>query len=189
MHSVDPDQLSNIRLLANALRAYYPLSHSLGPNTSLLIVHPPPSVDSSSVEDYRQKFWAILRGLRLCDLEPWPEDIPTETDAAEWTFCFDGVPWFLAALTPAHEQRQSRRADNFTIAVQPKWVFNNLFKTPETRERAVQAVRKLMPAYDNIEISPDLAAYGSKGSTEAHQYYLLDENETSHCPFKDLDAK
>ena len=67
-------------------------------------------------------------------------------------------------------------------------MFDNLFKTPEKRRAAVQAVRKLMPAYDNIEASPDLSAYGTEGTTEAHQYYLLDENKTSYCPYNDLNA-
>ena len=56
------------------------------------------------------------------------------------------------------------------------------------RRHAVEAVRKLIPAYDTVGISPDLAAYGEKGSTEAHQYFLLDENKTSSCPYNDLDA-
>ena len=56
------------------------------------------------------------------------------------------------------------------------------------RRQAVEAVRKLIPPYDTIEISPDLAAYGDEGSTEAHQYFLLDENKTSSCPYNDLDA-
>ena len=103
-------------------------------------------------------------------------------------FCFDGAPWFFAAMTPAHEQRQSRHASNFVVAVQPRWVFDHLFRTPEMRRHAVEAVRKLIPAYDTVGISPDLAAYGEKGSTEAHQYFLLDENKTSSCPYNDLDA-
>ncbi len=90
-------------------------------------------------------------------------------------------------MTPAHEQRHSRYAPNFVIAMQPKWVFDNLFRTLEKRRAAVEAVRKLMPAFDEIEPSPDLSAYGTEGTTEAHQYYLLDENKTSHCPFADLD--
>ena len=188
MHSEDSSQTRNVRLVAHALRAYLPQSYSLGSNTSLLIIHPP-SKTQHSVDEYRRKFWAILKGLRSCDLQPWPEDIPTETSAAKWAFCFDGVPWFLAAMTPAHEQRLSRRASNFTIAVQPKWVFTQLFKTPEIREKTVQAVRTLIPAYDKIEISPDLSAYGTEGTTEAHQYYLSDENKTSYCPFDELDAQ
>lgn len=31
-----------------------------------------------------------------------------------------------------------------------------------------------MPPYGSVEISPGFAADGSKGLTEAHQYYLLD---------------
>ena len=185
-HSDDPTEPRNLRLVANAMRAYLPLSHSLGPNTSLVIIHPP-SDTKHSTEAYQQKFWNLLRGLRTCDPKPWPSDIPSETDASKWAFCFDGVPWFPAAMTPAHEHRQSRHAPNFTVAMQPKWVFDNLFRTPEKRRAAVDAVRKLMPAYDEIEPSPDLSAYGTEGTTEAHQYYLLDENKTSYCPYEDLD--
>ena len=187
LHSEDPTEPRNIRLVANALRAYLPISHSLGPNTSLVIVFPRLGKQQLSVEAYQEKFWQLLRGLRSCDLHPWPANIPAETGAPKWAFCFDGVPWFPAAMTPAHEQRQSRHAPNFTIAMQPKWVFDNLFRTPERRRASVEAVRSLMPAYDKIEPSPDLSAYGTEGTTEAHQYYLLDENKTSYCPYEDLD--
>lgn len=186
MHSENPTEPRNIRLLANAMRAYLPESLSLGPNTSLVIIHPR-SKEEYSVESYQQKFWDLLRGLRTCDQRDWPSDIPAETDAPKWAFCFDGAPWFPAAMTPAHEQRQTRHAPNFIIAMQPKWVFDNLFRTPEMRRASVEAVRKLMPAYDAIEPSPDLSAYGTEGTTEAHQYYLLDENKTSNCPYIDLD--
>ena len=71
--------------------------------------------------------------------------------------------------------------------MQPKWGSDNLFTTPEERRAAVQAVRKLMPACDEIEPSPDLSAYGTEGTTEAHQYYLLDKNKTAYCPCDDMD--
>ncbi|KAM0795124.1 YqcI/YcgG family-domain-containing protein [Usnea florida] len=192
MHSDDPSEPRNLRLLASAMRAYLPQSHSIGPNTSLVIIHPPASdtntdCPSPSVDSYHHKFWTLLRGLRTCDLKPWPSDIPPRTDDAKWAFCFDGVPWFPAAMTPAHEHRLSRHAPFFTVAMQPKWVFDNLFRTPERRRAAVEKVRTLMPAFDEVDLSPDLSAYGTEGTTEAHQYYLLDENRTSFCPFEDLD--
>lgn len=187
MHSEDPTEPRNVRLLASAMRAYLPQSYDMGPNTSLVIIHPTSPNVTFSVESYQQKFWHLLRGLRTCDPKPWPSDIPAETNEPKWAFCFDGVPWFPAAMTPAHEQRHSRQAPNFTIAMQPKWVFDNLLRTPEKRRAAVEAVRKLMPTYDDVEPSPDLSAYGTEGTTEAHQYYLLDENKTSYCPYSDLD--
>ena len=190
--SDDPTEPRNLRLLASAMRAYLPLSHHLGPNTSLVIIHPPPPASSDdntkpSVDSYRRKFWTLLRGLRSCDLRPWPQDIPPQTDNAKWAFCFDGVPWFPAAMTPAHQRRQSRHAPFFTVAMQPKWVFDNLFRTPETRRAAVEKVRRLMDGFDGVDVSPDLSAYGTEGTTEAHQYFLLDENTRSFCPFADLD--
>ena len=186
MYSENPTEPRNIRLLAKAMRSYLPLSPSLGSNTSLVIIHPT-SNTPTSVHNYHRKFWDLLRGLRTRDLQPWPSDIPAETTASKWAFCFEGVPWFPAAMTPAHRQRNSRFAPNFVIAMQPKWVFDKLFATPEKRRAAVDAVRRLMPAYDEIELSPDLSAYGTEGTTEASQYYLLDENHTAHCPFDDMD--
>ena len=186
MHSEDATEPRNIRLLANAMRAYFPISHDLGPNTSLVILHPL-SDEKHTVDDYQQKFWDLLRGLRTCDLKDWPEDIPQDTSHARWAFCFDGVPWFPAVLTPSHVQRNSRYAPNFAIAMQPKWVFDHLFRTPERRRAAVESVRKLLVPFDDIEPSPDLSAYGTEGTAESHQYYLLDENRTSECPYQDLD--
>jgi len=184
--SADTSEPRNIRLVAAALRTYLPSARSIGPNTSLLLVHPPEKTDRT-VASYQASFWSLLRGLRTADLKPWPTDIPQETKSPKWAFCFDGQPAFLAAMTPAHAARASRHAPNFTIAVQPKWVFDELFATPEKRRSAVDKVRKLMPAYDSIEPSPDLSAYGQEGTTESHQYYLLDENETAECPYEDMD--
>ena len=52
----------------------------------------------------------------------------------------------------------------------------------------MQAVRKLMPEYDQVEVSPDLSAYGTEGTTEAKQYFLLDENVSAECPWGSLDG-
>ena len=56
------------------------------------------------------------------------------------------------------------------------------------RRAAVEKVRGLMKGFDGVEVSPDLSAYGTEGTTEAHQYFLLDENKRSACPFSDLDG-
>jgi FPC/CPF motif-containing protein YcgG len=187
MYSEDVTEPRNIRLLANAMRAYFPISHELGNNTSLVIIHPT-SDAKNTPSDYQQKFWDLLRGLRTRDLKNWPEEFPQDTNDPRWAFCFDGVPWFPAVLTPAHVKRHSRYAPNFTIAMQPKWVFDHLFRTPERRRAAVESVRKILEPFDDIEVSPDLSAYGTEGTTESHQYYLLDDNVTAECPYQNLDG-
>ena len=55
------------------------------------------------------------------------------------------------------------------------------------RRAAVEKVRRLMTGFDGVGVSPDLSAYGTEGTTEAHQYFLLDENARSFSPFEDLD--
>ena len=188
LESDDPSEPRNIRRLAPALRAYLRLSHSLGPNTSLVIMCAPPESDhQKTVEEYNQKFWDMLRGLRIWDTKPWPQEIPQNTKAEKWTFCFDGVPLFPVALTPSHSRRWSRHAPVPLIALQPKWVLDNLLSTPEKREAATSKVRKLLKEYDQIDISPDLTSYGAPGSSEVHQLCLLDRNETVQCPYQDFD--
>jgi FPC/CPF motif-containing protein YcgG len=94
---------------------------------------------------------------------------------------------FPIALTPGHEKRRSRYATNLIIAMQPKWVIDNLMSTPEKREHATGMVRGLLKKYDDVEISPDLSNIGETGTTESRQLTLLDHNESSECPYEDMD--
>ena len=187
LHSDDPSEARNIRLLAPALREYLRVSQSLGDNTSLVIMGAPSNNGNKSVEEYNNGFWEMLRGLRIWDSKEWPEDVPQNTKDEKWTFCFDGVPLFPVALTPAHERRWSRHSPTPLIALQPKWVLDRLLGTPEKRKSATGKVRKLLAEYDQIEISPDLTSYGEPGTSEVHQLCLLDENKTAECPYFDFD--
>jgi FPC/CPF motif-containing protein YcgG len=186
IESDDPSEPRNVRLIGKALRQYLPLSRSCGPNTTLVVLAPPTNSVPRSVEQYNLEFWAFLRGLRVFDTKPWPEDIPTDTSTNKWAFCFDGVPWFPAVLTPAHSKRQSRYTPNLVIVMQPKWIFDILFNTPAKRYGACEKVRALVAEFDEIPVSPDVAHYGEPGTTESRQYYLLDENKRSYCPYPDL---
>jgi FPC/CPF motif-containing protein YcgG len=183
--SADPSEPRNVRRIAKALRAYLPRSREYGENTTLVLLCPP-SEPIRSVEQYNIDFWSFLRGLRVLDSKPWPEEIPAETTSNKWAFCFDGSAWFPAVLTPAHIKRRSRYAPNLVYVMQPKWIFDILFNTPEKRYSACTKVRSLVEAFDEVPISPDVAHYGEPGTTESRQYYLLEENQRSYCPVSDL---
>ncbi|THW77582.1 hypothetical protein D6D19_02129 [Aureobasidium pullulans] len=187
LESDDPSEPRNVRIIAPALRAYLQVSKSLGPNTSLVIMGAPTEGSLKTVEQYNNEFFDMLRGLRIWDSKPWPKDVPQDTLNEKWTFCFDGIPLFPVALTPAHQRRWSRHAPVPLVALQPKWVLDNLMSTPEKRKSATGKVRKLLADYDQIDISPDLTQYGEVGTSEVHQLCLKDENETMDCPFDDFD--
>lgn len=185
LHSDDPSEPRNIKVIAPALQEYLRIARSLGPNTSLVIMAAPDAL--KSVKEYNDRFWEMLRGLRIWDAKPWPEDFPQNTSSEKWTYCFDGTPLFPVALTPAHQRRWSRHAPVPLIALQPKWVLDRLLSTPKKRDSAVGKVRKLLAEYDQVEISPDLTTYGEVGTSEVHQLCLRDENETVECPFEDFE--
>jgi FPC/CPF motif-containing protein YcgG len=186
LDSDNPSEPRNVKILGPAMRAYLEEARNLGPNTSLLIICGP-SDKVGTVEDYNNRFWDFLRGLRILDTEQWPENVPVKTADEHWTFCFNGEPIFPIALTPAHEKRRSRYASNMMIAMQPKWVIDNLMSTTEKREHATKTVRSLLKEYDDIDISSDLSNYGAPGTTESKQLTLSDENESSECPYDDFD--
>jgi FPC/CPF motif-containing protein YcgG len=147
----------------------------------------PTEGEQKGLPEYHHDFWEMLRNLHILDTAPWPADIPQDTNHQKWTFCFDGTPVFPVAFTPVHERRWSRHAPVHMVALQPKWVLDNLLRTPEKRESATAKVRKLLESYDQVEISPDLTSYGVDGTSEARQLCLWDENDTAKCPYTSLD--
>lgn len=186
LESDNPAEPRNIRLIAPALHQYLLLSPSLGPNTSLVIIGAP-SDTQKTVEEYNDTFWQTLRGLRIADPAPWPENVPENVESEKWTFCYNGEAVFPVMLTPAHSKRWSRHMSVPVIALQPKWVLDKLLNTTEGRVSATKKVRKLLKKYDQVPISPDLTSYGQSGSSESRQLCLLDENKTAECPFRNLD--
>ena len=178
---------SNTSAVASALINYLTQSRQLGPNTSLVILCRS-SQSPRSVKDYHDDYWRFLKSLRSLDAKPWPAEFPEETNSDTWCFCFNGIPTFTVVQTPAHEHRHSRYAPNLRVIIQPKWIFDVLFSTPQKRTGALKVVRELMRDYDDIPISPDLKNYGEEGSRESRQYFLLDENVSALCPYETLTA-
>lgn len=187
LESDDPSEPLNVRKVALALAEYLRISTSLGPNTSLVIIGAP-SEKQRTVEEHNRTFWDMLRGLRTCDPKAWPKDIPQDTEDANWTFCFNGESVFPVMLTPAHQERWSRHMSVPVIALQPKWVLDNLLRTPEKRKAAQSKVRNLLQKYDTIGISPDLTDYGAVGTSEVRQLCLQDKNESVQCPYRNFNS-
>ena len=185
--SEDPSEPRNIHVIGPALKAYLSLAHSLGSNTSLVIISQP-SNKRQSLETYNESFWNLLRGLRICDQVDWPSHVPPNTSDPYWTFCFNGEPIFPIALTPAHERRWSRHASTLIVAIQPKWVIDNLMSTLKERQDATDKVRHLLRKYDRVEISPHLADYGASGASESRQLTLSDNDEVVNVTFDDMDS-
>ena len=70
--------------------------------------------------------------------------------------------------------------------IQPKWIFDVLFSSDKKRSHALQTVRALVKNFDSVAVSPDLKNFGEEGSRESQQYFLLDENVPTVCPYTTL---
>ncbi|KAI6281064.1 hypothetical protein MCOR03_000648 [Pyricularia oryzae] len=176
------------KLGAKAILEYHQVLEGRGRNISLVMLCPPPERERS-VHEYHDAFWAFLHRLRQLDPKPWPAQIPRATGHVKWCMNFDGVEAFFAVLTPAHRQRLSRHAPNFAMVYQPRYIFDAVFKNARYRESATKMIRGLVDRYDEIPHSPEISDYGLPGTTESRQYFLLDENVPSKCPYESLDDK
>lgn len=170
--------------VAATLESYLGKSREFGANTSMVMFEAPTPL--MSVEGYYERFWNLLKNVVALDTRPWPADVPEETDARMWEFCFAGEPVFVVCNTPAHILRQSRRSSTFMLTFQPRWVFDRILGTEKAATRAFGAVRERLEKYDFVERSPSLGKYGDPNIREAEQYFLDDHNTPLSCPFHKL---
>jgi FPC/CPF motif-containing protein YcgG len=177
---------SNIRMLGPPLRTYLRKSHSLGPNTSIVIMCAPAEHDLS-VEQYNYRFWDALRQLKESDPEPWPADVSHDIRSWQWSFHFDGTPVFPISLNPAYVQRRSRRMPVHIVSLQPKWVIDDLLGTPEKGQAAQDKVRKLLEGYDETPVHPSLTAYyEDENAVEGLMLGLPDDDGAPGIPYDSL---
>lgn len=168
-------------ILSNYLKVYQEISR----DTSLVVFFPPGDEPLAMV-DYYQKFWSILQFLHDNDPEMWPASIPCQIDNGWWEFSFGGVPIFAVCSTPAHDRRKSRGSPTFLITFQPRSVFQGLEADTPRGAAVRRIIRERLRAYDDVEPSPALGAYGDASNREWRQYFLPDDNWDSlpHCPFR-----
>lgn len=155
---------------------------SFGKNTSFVAFEEPTSIQS--IEVYREKFWSILKDLRMLDDQEWPKHIPKNMDDPLWEFCFHGEPMFIVCNTPSHINRISRKSSTFMLTFQPRWVFSDLLDTEKKAKNAFSTVGKRLEPFDIVAKSPFLGKYGDPQNREWAQYFLQDNNtESPLCPY------
>ncbi|RFU84399.1 hypothetical protein DY218_22310 [Streptomyces triticagri] len=172
--------------LPDLLRRYLEEYRSLSKETSLVVLFRPEK-EPLPMDAYRERFWSVLRYLVAKDSQPWPADLPADPDESMWEFAFGGTPVFVVCNTPAHDRRRSRRADQFMITFQPRWVFEGLEADTPRGAAARRTIRSRLRKYDAVDPSPFLGAYGDDDNREWRQYFLEDDNNPAaageHCPF------
>lgn len=176
--------------LLDILNEYLKVYREIDRDTSLVVFFGPER-DQAPMAEYRDRFWRILQFLHRHDDEPWPQEIPQDTDKTEWEFSYGGTPIFVVCNTPAHSARRSRHSDGFLITFQPRWVFEGLEAHTPKGAGARRTIRRRLAAYDAVAASPELGDYGDPANREWRQYFLADHNEpeldadgnAARCPF------
>lgn len=181
---VENDDLSS---LPATLAAFLSLSRSNRAIRHNLTVFFAPEGQARDFEYYRRRFWHVLQFLHASDREPWPDDIPTNTDDPRWEFCFAGEPIFMFAACPAYARRRSRNYGNsFVMLFQPKRIFQGLEAESSAGIHARRVIRSRLARWDGTDDGhPDVAGYGEPLVYRWKQYFLSDDGTPARgrCPF------
>lgn len=144
-----------------------------------------PSEDVSTEADYHEALWHLLNVLHVHDPEPWPENIPTETDDPHWEFCFGGEPMFPTCRAPFYDERQSRHSPvGLEITFQPRQLFDGITADTEAGQQARETIQGRLEEYDGVCPHADLGDWGVEGDREWPQYLFREDDEQSpdECP-------
>lgn len=170
--------------LVDTLGRYLDMARQLGKETAFVVFFRPDGV-SRMLDEYNERFWAVLQYLHDHDPSPWPVEIPGDPDTPLWEFSFSGSPTFVVAATPAHELRHSRWSPGLVLTFQPRWVFEGLEASTPRGRTARQVIQKRLRRFDDVDPSPLLSAYGDVEGREWRQYLLPDAENSRwrECPF------
>ncbi|MDT3439500.1 YqcI/YcgG family protein [Pseudofrankia sp. BMG5.37] len=184
----DLDDERTWSVLPDILATYLSVYQSISRNTSLVVFVGSGGETvgewTDDVLGYERRFWSLLRYLHDSDGEPWPSDIPTDTDTPGWEFSFRGTPIFVVCNTPAHQRLRSRSSPVFNITFQPRWVFEGLEPHTPRGAAARRTIRERLRRMDKVDSTPLLGSYGDPANREWKQYFLRDDASVpARCPF------
>jgi uncharacterized protein len=179
----DPEWLE---ALGRALWEYVRTCREIGQFTSLLVLFPPSSEESATLEAYRERYWKVLQWLHDHDPAPWPDEVPADPTDPDWEFCFGGLPMFVPANLPIYERRRSRRNPCFMILFQPRFVFDELIAQPQKLAAARQVIRARALEFDDVPVHPTIGVYGERDNLEWRQYVVPDSSDPvqGECPLR-----
>ncbi|HLI70188.1 MAG TPA: YqcI/YcgG family protein [Ktedonobacteraceae bacterium] len=151
-----------------------------------LLVTFKPETNPQDNEYYAKAFWGLLNYLHQHDQEAWPTQIATTPDDPNFEFCFNGVPMFTFANTPAYSKRRSRNlGDSFVVVFNPYSSFSGVQLLTPGGKGARTQIRKRLESYDRV------ACYGEFGQIDGDiplawkSYFIPDDNVpmSTPCPF------
>ncbi|AAG19495.1 YqcI/YcgG family protein [Halobacterium salinarum] len=179
----DPDALLGFR---DALLEYLTEHGDRDARVSFVTFWKPPE-DEFSEADYHEALWHILSVLHVHDPEPWPADVPTDTDSPGWEFCFGGEPLFPTCRAPfyaAHDRYSRYCPVGLEITFQPAGLFEGITADTDAGQRARAAIQNRIEEYDGQCPHADLGDLGVDGDREWVQYLFREDDAQAptECP-------
>lgn len=177
---------NDLRSLPQVLREFLELSRA-SKHRHAFVLFVKPEIPAKPFAYYESYFWNVIHYLHEHDEMDWCEDIPIDSEDANWEFCFDGEPIFISVNMPAYSRRITRNIGNSLILIfQPRRIFSDIsYHTPRGK-KAIDFIRTRVEEIEKLPFHPDLGAYGDDRYREWKQYIITDDTESrsGQCPFQ-----
>ena len=137
--------------------------------------------------------WDILNWTHQNDLDEWPNNIPYDPESPDWTYCFNGVQFFINMSSNNHHELQNRNlGSRLNFIVNAREVFDLVANKDTKGGRQVrEKIRKRVGIYNNGVMPTELGFYGEENNLEWQQYQLQENSlrRPNKCPFKSHKSK
>jgi FPC/CPF motif-containing protein YcgG len=176
--------------VAQAILAYFAeLDRHSGDRAVLrpLIVMVKPVRPILAIGLYQQQAWNMFQFLHERDPEPWPRDIPTDTDLPDWTFCYAGRQLFSNVSHPAHRVRRARNlGSSLTFVMQPRTNFDAVAGNNRRGRRIRGEIRRRIQVFEGRPAPSHLSFYAAAENRDWKQMAVPDADEPfpTACPFR-----
>lgn len=132
--------------------------------------------------------WDALKWVHLHDKYPWPGHIPFEPEAADWTFCFNNIQYFINMSSSEHSVLRNRNlGSQLTFVINARENFDAVANGQTKSGRQIREQIRLRVINYNGGVFPvELGFYGEGENLEWKQYQLSEPDLTRplECPFK-----
>ncbi|ECE0486474.1 YqcI/YcgG family protein [Salmonella enterica subsp. enterica] len=129
--------------------------------------------------------WEALKWIHDRDIQSWPENVPTNPDSVDWSFCFNGVQFFINMSVKDHRILRNRNlGSHLTFVINARENFDAVANGNTTGGRIIrERIRDRVRIYNGGVLPSELGFYGQ--DLEWEQYQLAEPGliKPKQCPF------
>lgn len=142
----------------------------------------------TSLEEEQLFAWQQIQILHNNDKKEWPQNIPTNANDPQWTFCFNQMQLFFNVSCPHHKILKNRNlGSHLAFVINPRENFDFVANYKDKKGVGIRTlIQQRLKKFNKGFLPKELGFFGKKENLEYKQYTLseLGQSFIAKCPFR-----